>query len=229
MANNAYREQWVFEKLKQLKSPTTVDILDVGAGSSPFRKIIEDLGYDYYSHDFNSYKPSESLPTNTGLQNQIWEYAKHNFICDILLIPEDKTFDLILCTEVFEHVPDPVRAMEKLTKLVKPGGFIVITVPFISLMHQAPYWFQSGLSPFWFNYWSEKNNLEVLELEVFGDYIDLSQQEGARLFSSILRFRGSSKIAQILMKVLLIFRGRIDKNLINAGGFGTVNVGVKPK
>ena len=225
--NPAYREQWVVEKLKILKSPTIITLLDVGAGSSPYRKICESLEYKYYSHDFNEYHLSETPDNSIGLHNPEWEYASHDFVCEILSIPEDITYDLILCTEVFEHIPDPVRAMEKLTKLVKPGGIIIITVPFMSLMHQAPYWFQSGLSPYWFNYWSEKNNLEIINLEVFGDYIDLLQQEGVRFLYSVLKFRGAGKLANLIMNILLIFRKRVDQNLLYAGGFGTLYVGRK--
>ena len=229
VANPTYREQWVVDKLIQHKKPNVETILDVGAGSSPYRKVSEDLGYKYYSHDFNSYIPSKDRDDQSGLHNSEWIYASHNFICDILDIPEDETFDLVLCTETFEHIPDPVRAMAKLTNLVKPGGLIIITVPFISLMHQAPYWFQSGLSPYWFNFWSARNEIEVIELEVFGDYIDLLQQEGGRFIYSVLKFRGATKLARIIMSFLLIFRSRIDENTLNSGGFGTLYVVVKSK
>jgi len=223
--NPAYREQWVVEKLKLLKGPKNTTLLDVGAGSSPYRKICESLEYKYYSHDFNAYHPNETPDSYIGLHNPEWKYSSHDFICEILSIPETTTYDLVLCTETFEHIPDPVRALEKLTKLVKPGGIIIITAPFISLMHQAPYWFQSGLSPYWFNYWSEKNNLEVLNLEVFGDYIDLMQQEGVRFIYSTLKFRGSGKLGKKIMSVLSIYRKRMNKNLLYAGGFGTLYVG----
>ena len=38
-------------------------------------------------------------------------------------------FDLVLCTEVLEHLEDPVRAVEVLESLQAPGGSIVVTVP----------------------------------------------------------------------------------------------------
>lgn len=41
----------------------------------------------------------------------------------------DETFDLVLCTEVLEHVPDPSRAAERLVELCAEGGAILITVP----------------------------------------------------------------------------------------------------
>jgi 2-polyprenyl-3-methyl-5-hydroxy-6-metoxy-1,4-benzoquinol methylase len=41
----------------------------------------------------------------------------------------DETFDVVLCTEVLEHVPDPAGAVERLLQLCGGSGAIVITVP----------------------------------------------------------------------------------------------------
>lgn len=39
------------------------------------------------------------------------------------------TFDLVLCTEVLEHVPDPVAALRGLRRLLAPGGTLVLSTP----------------------------------------------------------------------------------------------------
>jgi 2-polyprenyl-3-methyl-5-hydroxy-6-metoxy-1,4-benzoquinol methylase len=41
----------------------------------------------------------------------------------------EETFDVVLCTEVLEHVPDPAGAVERLLQLCGGSGAIVITVP----------------------------------------------------------------------------------------------------
>ena len=41
----------------------------------------------------------------------------------------DATFDLVTHTEVFEHVPDDMRAFTQLRRVLKPGGTMVFTVP----------------------------------------------------------------------------------------------------
>lgn len=38
-------------------------------------------------------------------------------------------YDLVVCSEVIEHIPDHERAVENLRKLVAPGGAVVVTVP----------------------------------------------------------------------------------------------------
>ena len=41
----------------------------------------------------------------------------------------DDTFDYVICAEVLEHLPQDTRAMAELTRVLKPGGLIAVTVP----------------------------------------------------------------------------------------------------
>lgn len=161
----------------KLHSPT---LLDVGAGTGRFRAIVRSLGYVYFAQDFGAYQPSDS---DIGLQDNSWAYTSLDYECDILDIPDEAKADVILCSEVLEHVPDPVRAFEKLFNLARPGGFVIVTVPFLSLMHQAPHFYSSGLSPFWFHVHAARLGFEDVEVSVWGDYFDLMRQEIDRTFS----------------------------------------------
>jgi len=152
--NGEFRDLWVLDRLQthlpDVLSPT---LLDVGAGPSPYGDIARNLGYLYRSQDFSSYTPGDSVP---GLHNDAWEYPEHTYVCDITEIPDEAISDVVLCTEVLEHVPDPVRAFERMAKLLKPGGKQIITVPFMSLMHQDSLLVSvPGCRPFWFEYWGK--------------------------------------------------------------------------
>ncbi|MGH2889428.1 MAG: class I SAM-dependent methyltransferase, partial [Solirubrobacteraceae bacterium] len=46
---------------------------------------------------------------------------------------EDRTFELITCLDVIEHVPDDVTALVELLRVCAPGGWLLVTVP----AHQA--------------------------------------------------------------------------------------------
>lgn len=48
-------------------------------------------------------------------------------ICDLPFI--DGTFDLILCNHVLEHIPDDLKAMEELYRVLKKGGTLIAQVP----------------------------------------------------------------------------------------------------
>jgi SAM-dependent methyltransferase len=45
-----------------------------------------------------------------------------------LLLP-DSSFDAAVCSEVFEHLDDPLSAAKEIFRLLKPGGVLVATVP----------------------------------------------------------------------------------------------------
>jgi SAM-dependent methyltransferase len=52
------------------------------------------------------------------------------------------SYDLILCTEVIEHLHSPRRAIEEMRKVLKPGGVLLASTPFIVPYHPDPqdYW-----------------------------------------------------------------------------------------
>jgi len=218
-SNEIYRDQWVKDRIQKYTNllPKRT-VLDVGAGLSPFKQSFQALGFEYFSQDFEMYRPSEI--ESPGLQNLDWDFPKHDFVCDVLDIPETIKYDFVICTEVFEHIPDPVATLKKLSRLTNTDGYILITVPFLSLMHQSPYWFSSGLSPFWFEYWAHKLNLEISELEVSGDYIDLMEQEIARLLAFKRPIRGVTRIS----KLVKFFRKFLPLEVLESGGFGTLCV-----
>jgi SAM-dependent methyltransferase len=49
---------------------------------------------------------------------------------DALHLPfPDATFDRVICSEVLEHIPEDLSAMRELTRVLRPGGTMAITVP----------------------------------------------------------------------------------------------------
>jgi 2-polyprenyl-3-methyl-5-hydroxy-6-metoxy-1,4-benzoquinol methylase len=220
--NEFSRNSWVSKKIQEIATDDTCStLLDVGAGLSPYRKVVEECGLSYTSQDFSGYVPNAN---NYGIQDKSWVYPKHDYICDINEIPKNLKFDVVLCTEVLEHVPDPVRAFQHLADLLRSGGLIIVTVPFLSLMHQAPYWYQSGLSPFWFEYWAKRSNLQITELTVSGDYMDLMTQETKRIWSFSHRTKLVGRMAGNLVQNL---RRRHSKSILDSGAFGTFCVARK--
>ncbi len=218
--NEGYRQEWVVKKLEGMRTEFDQRLLDVGAGLQPFRELAVNLGYEYVSHDFSEYQPEGT--DSAGLQNSSWNYPVSDINCDILLIPNTVKYDVVICTEVLEHVPNPVAAFEKMVSLLLPGGLLLITVPMMSLMHQAPFWFQSGLSPQWFEYHSKRNSIEVKDLTIYGDYADYMEQEMLRSFDFLNRIRGFSRLRPIIKKSI---RRKLSKNVLESAGFGVTFVG----
>jgi len=108
---------------------------------------------------------------------------------DIISIPEpDASFDVIMCNEVLEHLPDPVKAIHEFSRLLKPGGRIILTAPFCSLTHFAPYHFSSGFNSYWYQTHLVEHDFIDLKIERSGTYFSYLAQEMFRIPSISKRY-----------------------------------------
>ena len=106
------RNEFVKKELKSLEAGSL--ILDAGCGSQQYRKYCDHL--IYFGQDFGKYEKDdkEMIGAEDTKGNHIrggedgYSYGELNYVGDILSIDEsDNYFDVILCTEVFEHIPFP--------------------------------------------------------------------------------------------------------------------------
>lgn len=53
-----------------------------------------------------------------------------DYKCDVQKMPfKDNTYDIVICNHVLEHVPDDMKAMKEILRVIKPGGFSIMQVP----------------------------------------------------------------------------------------------------
>lgn len=50
-----------------------------------------------------------------------------------------EAFDVVLCTEVLEHLPEPQRAVDEMFRVLRPGGTLLLTTRFLFPIHDAPH------------------------------------------------------------------------------------------
>lgn len=173
--NESTRVNWLEATLSKVPKGST--ILDAGAGEQQFKKFCTHL--EYVSQDFGQYKPED---LNSGLQMEKWDYGKLDIVSDIASIPvENASFDVVMCTEVFEHIVNPIEAVAEFSRILKIGGYLILTAPFCSLTHFAPYHFYSGFNRFFYETELEKNEFDIIELVPNGNYFEYLAQEINRL------------------------------------------------
>jgi SAM-dependent methyltransferase len=56
--------------------------------------------------------------------------------------PPPGNYDVVICEQVLEHVPDPALALANLRSLCRPGGKLFVSTPFLVRIHDMPgdYW-----------------------------------------------------------------------------------------
>ena len=100
-------------------------LLDFGCGSKPYRALfrvdeyigtdIEISGHDHANEDIDVYYDGHHLPF------------------------DDVSFDSIFSSEVLEHIFNLPEILDELYRVLKPGGHMLITVPFVWDEHEIPY------------------------------------------------------------------------------------------
>jgi SAM-dependent methyltransferase len=165
------RDAWVMQKLSAL--PPGISLIDIGAGEQPYKKFCEHLKYT--SQDFAQY---DGRGDGSGLHTGTFNTKEINLVSDICSIPAaDASFDAVLCTEVIEHVPNPIDALAEFSRLLKPGGTLILTAPFNSLTHFAPYHFCTGFSRYFYQKHLPEYGLRITEISPSGNFFDYVAQE----------------------------------------------------
>lgn len=198
--NEEERNRWVASTLKIL--PSGWRLLDAGAGEGRYRPACSHL--NYVSQDFARY---DGQGNRSGLQTGAWDTSRIHLVCDITAIPEkDGSFDAILCTEVLEHLPDPGAAIKEFARLLRPGGVLLLTAPFCSLTHFAPYHFASGFNRYFYEEVLPASGFEIEELTANGTYFQFLAQELRRITWVAEQYAGGRPglITRLIEKLLLL-------------------------
>lgn len=97
-------------------------LLDVGCGQRPYEKTFFAGADQYIGCDYLS------------------DRSRPDVVCSALDLPfPDDSFDTVVSTEVLEHVPNPQRALREMHRVLKPGGFLILSTPQYWPRHEVPY------------------------------------------------------------------------------------------
>lgn len=123
------------------------EILDVGCGSMPYRALIP--AKRYVGMEVDTPRTRASFRADVYYDGRSFPFA-------------DASFDAVLCSQVFEHVFTPAEFLAEIGRVLRPGGRLVLTVPFVWDEHEQPHDF-ARYSSFGLRAVLERSGFEVLE------------------------------------------------------------------
>lgn len=121
-----YERVPILDFVMEVAAQTAPDasVLDLGAGDTPYRELFEHTRY--VTHDW-----AQSLHPGAG---------DADVVAPADALPIDAaSFELVLCTQVLEHVPDPGAVLAECFRVLAPGGTLALTVPLLWELHELPH------------------------------------------------------------------------------------------
>lgn len=113
-----------FLQLRARTLPAGARVLDAGAGEAPYRVLFEHCRY---------------VRTD-------WEQSDHagahesDVLAPLHRLPlEDGSFDIVVNTQVLEHVDNPSAVLREFWRVLVPGGELWLTAPFVWELHEEPH------------------------------------------------------------------------------------------
>ena len=178
------------DKIASLAPQLHGKLLDFGCGAKPYQELfsnvesyigvdIEDEGqHDHKNEQIDFYYDGKTLPF------------------------DNETFDSILTSEVLEHVPDVDSILKELTRVLKPNGKILVTVPFAWQEHELPYDFRRFTTTGLKKCLTDKN-FDILIEEKTGHYIEVVIQLWMTYLRSLIYVK--NKYINLILNVIFIF------------------------
>ncbi|QQS35232.1 MAG: class I SAM-dependent methyltransferase [Ignavibacteriales bacterium] len=153
--------------LSDLGKNITGKTLDVGCGTKPYKKLF-------------SYTQYVGLEFDTGIDS---EKKQADFYYDGKIFPfTENEFDSIVTNQVLEHVFTPDDFLTEINRVLKHGGKLLLTVPFVWDEHEQPYDY-ARYSSFGLAALLEKHGFKIIEhRKSVNDYRVLGQLFNAYVY-----------------------------------------------
>lgn len=166
----------------------TGSLVDLGCGVKPYKTMFEQVVEHYYGVDYKI-----TSEKNYG------EMTQPDLFADVANTGlQSESFDVVLSTQVLEHVPNPKKLITESKRLLKNDGICIMTIPFVWQLHSEPFDYyrftKYGIKELFVN--SGFRVLELFPLE--GAYATLKQ---VKIISQYLYCKRNNKFIKLYRKI----------------------------
>ena len=128
--------QWLEQAFAKFAVSELSPLLNVGSGSAHLREVIQPW---IDSHVFAPLRRRGVQVDHSDLQSAIGvdlcgDLMQESFVAELA----GRGYRAICCSNVLEHVIDPRAVSARLEKLLNPGGYLIVTVPYRFPYHPDP-------------------------------------------------------------------------------------------
>jgi len=110
-------KDYFWKEIKLASRYAKGDLLDIGCGKKPYLEIFKNKVSSYIGLDLK----------------------EGDVIGSALDLPfPDESFDTVFSSQVLEHVEDPFLMMREVTRVLKKGGYLILTAPLFWCLHEEP-------------------------------------------------------------------------------------------
>lgn len=204
-AIHSERYKYILKKILSCKSPPA-KILDIGCYPMHLFRALKDIGF--HLEGISSQNEKVDGVVNLNIETDRWPFP-------------DSSFDLVLMTEVIEHlIGDPINYLSEIKRILKPNGLLLITTPnalkfqnlLLLLTHQNIYFPLEQLSQdIYFRHSREYSMSELVSILKKADF-RLVQNEYFTAYPPYRQKNKSDKFSLKLVKWLNFFYTQIIRS-----------------
>lgn len=189
--------------IRELAPRLSGRLLDVGCGTKPYRRLFQ--VQDYVGLDIESENTRRLACADLFYDGAVFPAA-------------DGAFDAVLCNQVLEHVFTPDAFIAEIARVLKPGGQLLLTVPFVWDEHEQPVDY-ARYSSFGLAHLLQRHGLQIVEQRklldnagVLFQFANLYVYKLARRWPTALRLVVQVLVMAPLTLLGLVFGALLPRN-----------------